>query len=323
MDKILNKILEEIKKIDIDYYSDIFNIYNFQKNSYLTYYDFLDEINYYFYNKNIDNNTKKHIFSLLDYFYNKYTGYAETRLEWIIEAKKSSEDIILSSHHLELKNYFIKVSKMLNENNIDYFHASGFMGYLLTDNPLERYHHDIDLYINFQDLEKLSKIFNDDEFVFVHTFEESSKGIYRHGYKIENKFIDIPIWLSFYERNNDNSMYICEYYENDNGQLFTKKNYNSQKCCKLSLIEKTIFDTNIDSLSIEAIYQSKGTKRKKDIYDRNILEPYINKENVEEIEKEICYEWEINNNVSQGIKHMIKQIGEKDKDEVKLTKKRI
>ena len=32
MDKILNKILEEIKKIDIDYYSDIFNIYNFQIN---------------------------------------------------------------------------------------------------------------------------------------------------------------------------------------------------------------------------------------------------------------------------------------------------
>lgn len=266
--------------------------------------EILDEINFLinkaYNNKTISKDVYEKLIKKIDDYYKKGNGYAVDRYLWIKELKDNDKRNSLTRHHKELLSYFTKINKMLNDNKIDYFHASGFIGYILANKNLERYHHDIDLYVNIDYLKEIIKVFSEQGFFVEHTFEET-KNMYRHGIKITHESVDIPIWLSFYEITENKAMNICEYYEGKDGSLYTKKNYNSPLCCKLSLSNGNYANIPFVSMSLESIYCSKDGNRKKDIYDCSIIENEVNKENIEIIKKELSNEWSLEKGIPSNV----------------------
>ncbi len=284
------KLSEDIKKIIINFNG--------------TYLEILDEINFYinknYEDKKITNTFLKQILYKLDEYYKEKNGYASIRYLWIKEMKKDNKENTLSKHHKELLNYFIMINQILNLNKINYFHASGFMVYILSNKQLERYHHDIDLYVDVDNLSNVIKSFANNGFTIEHTFETAGN-MYRHGLKISYPKINIPIWLSFYEMTENNGMNICEYYEDENGQLYTRRNYNSPLCCKLSLSNGIFSDIPYISMSLDALFCSKEGNRIKDIFDCEIIKQDINIQNVQIIKNELTSEWKMEKGISQNI----------------------
>ena len=216
------------------------------------------------------------------------------------------------------------LNTILNFNDIDYFHSSGFLCYLLTNNFLERYHHDIDLYVNVDDFQKIINVFNSDLFKVIHTCEKSSNGSNRHGYKIETSLNNIPIWLSFYKRLHNGTIYIQEYFQEENGNYFTMENYNSSICCDLSLIKTEYNGVKFTSLSLEALYLSKNGIRKKDIYDCKIMHKFVNLNKLDLLRNEIDNSWQKINGIPLVIENAItSEYKEVENNGLKFTKKRI
>ena len=288
--------------------------------------DYLDNvlllINNLLIEKDISTNKYAELLVLMDGFYQKDSGYSNNRIEWLQELKSHSSDETMSAHHLNLLSYVDFINYKLNSSGVDYFHSSGFMGYVLLNKPLERFHHDMDLYINIKDIEKVQEIFSDYDFEFEYTYEKTKDGNYRHGFKINNKIIDIPIWLSFYRRNKDGSMYVEEYYEDENKNPFTKRNYNSKECCLLSLTEGIHNSILYQSISLDALYVSKDTKRKKDIFDRKIMEPYVDEDKAKRILDSLSMEWETVDGIPDDVIR-ISRIDRENRNGIMFTKKRI
>ena len=287
------------------------------------YKDFLDNvlllINNMYTSNDIDDKKYQELLILMDSFY-KEEKYSFNRIKWLLELKRNCPNELMSEHHLNLLSYFDLVNCMLNKENIDYFHSSGFMGYILLDKPLERYHHDIDLFINIKDINKVRDIFSLYDFEFEYTYEKTKDGNYRHGCKINNNIINIPIWLSFYCRNKDGSIYVEEYYETGDKKGYTKRNYNSPDCSFLSLTDSIHNGILYHSISLEALYVSKETERPKDIFDRMIMKDSIDLDKVKRIDDELSMEWE----VIEGIPNDIRRISEvymENKNGIMFTKK--
>lgn len=293
------KIFNLLNENDVNFIKD--NIFNSKKLSII---EKLDEFNYWL-NSNNENNkiqSEKYDFIIkyLDELYNESFGYSESRYLWIKELKNVDSSKSLPKHHSELLNYFDLINSILYKNKINFFHASGFMGYILVNKKLERYHHDIDLYVNVSDLEFLISAFKDNGFEIEHTYEES-KNMYRHGLKIVHDKIEIPIWLSFYEITENKAINECEYYEDKDGNLYTRKNYNSPLCSKLSLCSDVFHNVPYNSMSLDAIYCSKEGNRKKDQYDCNIIENYVDKNKVQIIKNELSPNWNFEEGMPKNV----------------------
>lgn len=312
------------KYLTKDQYNKIFNLLtNFENVT-----DFLDYINIEIYKLHIGGEITKicyhNLLATLDKHYNRGINYSINRIDWINELKKHDKEMQLSEHHKMLLDYFSLINKILHDNDIDYFHASGFMCYLLVGRVLERYHHDIDLYVNIEDIDKIKTIFNNDKLQLIHTCEKNNKDVFRHGYKIENSIYDIPIWLSFYKRLTNGTIYMQEYYQNINGTYYTKENYNSPLCCELSLVKHYYNGTPFNSLSLEALYVSKNGNRKKDVFDCKIIEKFVNKNQIKILENELCSTWDKVEGLPKEMKKAFFGLEMEERNDGKtLTKKRI
>ena len=87
-------------------------------------------------------------------------------------------------------------------------------------------------------------------------------------------------------------MYVEEYYEDENKKQFTRRNYNSPDSSCLSLTNGVHNGIPFHSISLNALYVSKSTERKKDIYDRSIMADYVDKNVMKRIVAGISIDWE-------------------------------
>lgn len=317
-------IAECSKYLSKEQYNKIFTSFNNFKDII----NFLDYINISLFDLKMNNKISEYYYektlNVLDKYYQKGNLYSINRIDWLNDLRHYEGKIQLEEHHKNLLTYFNLLNKILNDNKIDYFHASGFLCCLLVGRPLERYHHDIDLYINIEDIDKIKNIFNNNVFELIHTCEKNDKNILRHGYKIESSIYNIPIWLSFYKRLTDGSIYMQEYYQNTDGTCFTKENYNSPLCCELSLVKHFYHNISFTSLSLEALYVSKSDNRKKDIFDCNIIKNFVNHNNIGKLEEELCNIWDKVQGLPKEMEEAFFGLEIEDKNNAKtITKKRI
>lgn len=109
------------------------------------------------------------------------------------------------------------------------------MGYLATGHKLERYHGDLDLFINEEQLMALKELVDSsDDFEFVSNMDH--KEINGHEYKI--KYCDTPmsIGLFLFERKKDMSITTKEYYfenQNINGELLVDEHHFTPEYTRL------------------------------------------------------------------------------------------
>lgn len=228
--------------------------------------------------------TKEDIFSNVDSIISlnpeKYKSVSKLieRLNWIKELNMEHHSMSLTENHQLVMEVFDRFNELLN-GNFDCYYTGGFMGYLATGQELKRYHGDLDLFINEQQLVILKDLIDSNQdFDFVSNM--GHKEVNGHEYKIVYKDTPMSIGLFLFERQQDNSITTKEYYfenQNINGQLLVDEHHFSKKYTEMSFSNQIREHNGIPykMMSLESIYNSKKNSRPKDRYDAQIIKDNV------------------------------------------------
>lgn len=247
-----NKVIKDVKLFEIDNENDLLDYY-------------ISKLG----NSNHD--------AELSIVFNKSIKSISTRRNYLINMELIGNYGISKNHNL-IYEIFDKLNQMFNNESIEHYYTSGILSYILINRPLERFHHDIDVFINEDCLNKLEEISLNYGFSFARVPGIRNDGTTRIMLKMYYEDVDIPITIFMYEKENDNSITQKDYYYNNDDTVLRVENiYNSAEIAKLSFDEKYYYHNNIPfkSISKEALYLSKEGNRKKDIYDCNVMKEYV------------------------------------------------
>lgn len=213
----------------------------------------------------------------------------EERLLWLKKLKLDDLKINIKKSHTEVLETFDSLNLLLNKNNIDYYHTGGILTYLLTNQELVRYHHDLDIFVNEENIENLKQIVGDTNFSYYMYLGERSETTRRLTIKLKDNNTNIVVSVFPFEKLSDGAVIVNDYYFDQNNNLFAVQDYNTPECVKLSLIDDYSFHNGIPfkSISIEALYNCKKGKSFKHQLDCEVLKPFVNFEKEAKIDKEI------------------------------------
>lgn len=199
------------------------------------------------------------------------------RVEWLKKMGLLNSDIQLKKSHIEILNTFDRINILLNSINADYYHTSGLLTYLLTNNELERYHHDLDIFISEKNLDELKKSCSETEFEFREYLGQKDDNCKRRTIKIYDNQNNITISIFIFERLHDNSIIVNDYYFDSEGNLKMDQDYNSPESAKLSFSDELKNHNGIPyySITLEALYNCKKGRNYKHQYDCSIIEKEV------------------------------------------------
>lgn len=218
------------------------------------------------------------------------------RLNWLKEMNLEHPAISLSQNHQLVVEVFDKFNELLR-NRFDCYYTGGLMGYFATNHCLERYHGDLDLFINEQQLMQLKQLI-DLSSVFKFESNMDHKEVNGHEYKITYKDTPMSIGLFLFERKLDGSITTKEYYyENEDKKLYVDEHHHSKRFTDLTFSDEVKFHNEIPykMMSLESIYNSKKNGRPKDKYDASII-----KSSIDEL---VDYKIDIEKRNNYDIKH--------------------
>ena len=249
--------------------------------------DRLDMALYNIYNDSCREHIKNERLKLMAKAHNIDIEDIKERYMWLVKMGIDPNICHLEENHNLIYKIFDEYNKMLNENNIEYYYTSGILAYLLVDKELERYHHDLDIFINMDDLEKLENICSKYGFSFERKMGERGDGTERVMLKMYYQdIVDIPITIFMYVREEDNSIIQKDYFIDEDGGEWVEYIYNSPVITELSFSDMPKVHNNIKYYSItkEALYLSKKENRPKDIYDCQIFKDSIDMNKLKRLE---------------------------------------
>lgn len=232
--------------------------------------------------------TKRERLQILANEYNVNVDDLYKRYIWLKNMDINPNFCHLDENHKLIYKIFDEYSKMLNENGIEYYYTSGILAYLLVNKELERYHHDLDVFVNMNDLEKLEKICNEYNFSFERKFGIRSNNTQRIMLKMYYRDIpDIPITVFMYVKEDDMSIVQKDYFIDEKDNKYVEYIYNSPQIARLSFSDKPNYHNNIKyySITLEALYLCKTGNRPKDIYDCGIFVDTIDKGKLKDLEQ--------------------------------------
>ena len=209
--------------------------------------------------------------------------WLKQRYIWLKYMNIDPNLVHLKENHLLVYEIFDKYSQMLNENNIEYYYSGDILAYLLVGKELERNHHDLDVFINMDDLEKLEDVCMKYGFSFERKMvmcDDCSKRVMLKMYYKD--FLDFQITVSMYVREKD-SFIQKDYFVNEENDKLVEYRFISPEIFNLSFSNVPHFHNNIRyyAISLEALYLCKGGNSPKDIYDFNIFKDYVDKEKLQ------------------------------------------
>lgn len=196
------------------------------------------------------------------------------RLNWIKGMNLDHSRMSLEENHKLIIEVFDEFNNLI-QGKFDCYYTGGFMGYLATNHELERYHEDLDLFINEGQLIDLKELVDSSiDFKFVSNMD--SKGVTGHEYKIIYKDTPISIGLFLFERHLDNRITTKSYYfegQSINRKLFVEEHNFSKDYTDMSFSDSIRYHNNIPyrMMSLEQIYNSKKYYRPKDRYDASVI----------------------------------------------------
>lgn len=199
------------------------------------------------------------------------------RLFWLKSRNFDHQNTSLRENHELVIETFDKLNGLI-ENNFDCFYTGGLMGYIATNQRLERFHGDLDLFINENELLELKKVVDESsEFTFKSSLKK--KGKTGHEFEIVCKNKPMSIGLFLFEREFDDSVTLKSYYY-ENDKLLVQERHYDKDYTKIAFpkVPRTYHNHCYQMMRLEAIYNSKKRGRIKDKYDAKKIEPYIDKE---------------------------------------------
>lgn len=216
---------------------------------------------------------------------------------------KMEGNMNLEENHATIKKEIVRFTKLLNEAGIDYYIVGALPCFLKTSIPLFRYHDDIDIMVNEEDIEKLKKVISQTEYIFHDDRYPSKQRFYEmlenkppHTVMAQNPNNEFHLGFFTFRREKDESMTVTEYshiIENDSvvvnilergyTPLGTSLRYDEDEF----EYEGTRFRTS----TIESVYKlKKFTQRPKDITDMEKIEQFIDIEKLEQLNQNASFE---------------------------------
>lgn len=218
----------------------------------------------------------------------KYKSFDDliNRLKWIESMNMEHPQMPLTENHKLVVKAFDKFNELVG-TQFDSFYTGGLMGYLATNHELERYHGDLDLFINEEQLPLLYSIVQQSkDFEFVSNLEHKAQS--GHEFKINYKGTEMSIGLFLFSRLPNNEVVLKDYYQDKNNELVVNESHLSGRYASM-LFPTTPREHNgfaYKMQSLEGIYYSKKGSRPKDEYDAKIIESYVDMEIVSRLDNE-------------------------------------
>ena len=227
--------------------------------------------------------------SMINYSKYKTSEQVEERLLWLKKLKLDDLKIDIKKSHEEVLETFDSLNLLLNKNNIDYYHTGGILTYILTNQELVRYHHDLDVFVNEDNIERLRDIVEKTNFEYYMYLGERSETTRRLTIKLKDNNTNIIVSIFPFKKLDDGSIIVNDYYFDHNYNLFTVQDYSTPECVKLSLKDEYSFHNGIPfkSISVEALYNCKKGRSYKHQFDCEVLKPFVDFEKEAIIDKEI------------------------------------
>jgi len=204
----------------------------------------------------------------------------------------------LEENHQLINESLIKFTTLFNQYGIDYYIVGALPCFIKTGQQLFRYHDDIDIMVNEEDIPKIAEImeltgykFYDDRFPEVERFHQMQANKPPHTVLAQNPNNEFHLGFFTFKRENDNSITMTEYshrLENDivMVDLLERKSTPIGTQLRYDETPTTYLETSFKTSSVESVYNLKNyTKRPKDITDIQKLEPHIDRKKLEELNK--------------------------------------
>lgn len=214
----------------------------------------------------------------------------------------------LKDNHKLVNKSLIKFTTLFNQYGIDYYVVGALPCFLKTGQQLFRYHDDIDIMVNEDDIPKVAEIiessgyeFHDDRFPSLERFQEVQQNRPPHTVLAQNPDNEFHLGFFMFRREQDNSITMREYshrIEDDEVIVDVLERLSDPIGTELRYDEAPIeyMGTSFRTSTIESVYALKTyTKRPKDITDIQKLEPYIDKVKLLELQNHPNRNVEIHN----------------------------
>ena len=202
----------------------------------------------------------------------------------------------LEENHKLIDESLIELTTLFNKNAIDYYIVGALPCFIKTGQQLFRYHDDIDIMINEEDIPRVSSIiesmgykFHDDRFPDLSRFQEMEIDTPPHTVLAQHPDNEFHIGFFCFKREKDKSITKREYsHRLENGEVVVDVLERRTDPIGTSLrFDETPTEykgTSFRTGTTEDTYHLKScTKRPKDITDMKKLEPYIDTAKVSQL----------------------------------------
>lgn len=223
------------------------------------------------------------------------------RLNWIKGMNLEYPKMPLTENHRLVIETFDRFNELI-KTNFDCYYTGGLMGYLATGHSLERYHGDLDLFINEEQLFILYELVqSSDDFEFVSNMDH--KEVNGHEYKITYKGTPMSIGLFLFSRLPNQEMVLKEYYylnQDPNQDLYVDEHHLSGRYASM-MFSNELREHNgsfYKMQTLESIYNSKKNSRPKDRYDANIIRGFIDEQIDYRLDTEKQDNYDINHQIA-------------------------
>ncbi len=225
------------------------------------------------------------------------------RLQWIKSMNMEYPQMPLTENHKLVLEAFDKFNGLIG-TKFDSFYTGGLMGYLATNHELERYHSDLDLFINEEQLFVLySLVEQSEDFEFMSNMDHKEQN--GHEFKINYKGTPMSIGLFLFSRLPNKEMVLKEYFyldQNQNNGLVVNENHLSDDYASLLFSTEPKEHNGIfyKTQSLEGIYHAKRDSRPKDRYDAQVIKEYVDMDVVKKLDIEKQHNYSIANVPASG-----------------------
>lgn len=257
---------------------------------------------------------------LLDLNRNKYHTIDDliNRLNYIKSMNLEHPSMSLRENHELVTLIFDKFNELI-QTDFDCFYTGGLMGYIAVNHPLKRYHSDLDLFINEEQLFALYELVkNSDDFEFISNMEHKSKN--GHEYKITYRKTPITIGLFLFSRLTNNEMVLKEYYYENDHELYVDEYHLKEEYTNLAFQDdiKEHNKTFYRMQTLEGIYNAKKNSRPKDKYDANVIKPFIDIKIDHKLDNEKGKNYDVNHQLADGsVVEKLEEVIKKDNIKIK------
>ena len=214
----------------------------------------------------------------------------------------------LDENHKLINEELVRFTTLLNQAEIDYYIVGALPCFLKTGQQLFRYHDDIDIMVNEEDIPKLAEIiqstgyiFHDDRFPSLERLKEMEQNKPPHTVLAQNQNNEFHLGFFTFRREQDNSITMREYsHRVENGtvvvDVLERQSDPIGTMLRYDDNPTEYMGTTFRTSTVESVFSLKEyTRRPKDVTDNEHLKPFIDEKKLSALKQHPNQNVEIKN----------------------------